>query len=152
MHPSHDSPQMTRRRQRSFDRMNRVSRIQNNPVDPVHPVELPLGSFCDSTAKALHSLASGHCPCIMVVMFRFASPQFLWFAPLAALVAWWWARRRRPALRYADVRLFAGLPVGRAWRARWGAAALRGLAALALILACAGPRQPDLQTRLPAEG
>src|SRR5262249_19049425 len=35
---------------------------------------------------------------------------------------------------------------------KWGAASLRGLAALALVLACAGPRRPDEQTRLPAEG
>ena len=85
-------------------------------------------------------------------MFRFANPEFLWFAPLAVALGWWWLRRRRPALRFADTRLFAGLPVGRASRAKWGGAILRGLAALSLILACAGPRQPDLQTRLPAEG
>lgn len=85
-------------------------------------------------------------------MLSFATPEFLWLAPLAVAVAWWWARRRRPALRYADLRLFAGLPTGRAWRARWGGAVLRGLACLALIIACAGPRRPDLQTRLPAEG
>src|SRR6478609_6043757 len=88
----------------------------------------------------------------MASMLSFATPAFLWLAPLAAVVAWWWARRRRPALRYADLRLVAGLPTGRAWRARWGGALLRGLACLALIIACAGPRRPDLQTRLPAEG
>jgi Ca-activated chloride channel family protein len=85
-------------------------------------------------------------------MLRFATPGFLLLAPLAAVVAWWWARRPRAALRYSDTRLLAGLPTGRAWRAKWGGAALRGLACLALILACAGPRRPDLQTRLPAEG
>jgi Ca-activated chloride channel family protein len=82
---------------------------------------------------------------------HFAHPEFLWLAPLAVVGAWWWARRRRPALRFADVGLFprAG---GRARRAKWGGAALRGLAALALVLACAGPRRPDLRTRVPAEG
>jgi Ca-activated chloride channel family protein len=85
-------------------------------------------------------------------MLSFSTPGFLWLAPLAVVLAWWWARRRRPALRYADARLFAGLPTGRAWRARWGGAALRGLACLALVAACAGPRSPDLKTRLPAEG
>jgi Ca-activated chloride channel family protein len=85
-------------------------------------------------------------------MPEFSQPEFLWLSPLAVLVAWWWARRRRPALRFADVRLFADLPAGRARRARWGGAAIRGLAALALIVGCAGPRQPDLRTRLPAEG
>jgi Ca-activated chloride channel family protein len=88
----------------------------------------------------------------MVGMPEFSHPEFLWLAPVAVLVAWWWARRRRPALRFADVRLFAGLPAGRARRARWGGAVLRGLAALALVVACAGPRKPDLRTRLPAEG
>src|SRR5947209_2220451 len=82
----------------------------------------------------------------------FAHPEFLWLAPLAVPAAWWWARRRRPALRFADVRLFAGRTGGRARRAKWGGAALRGLAVLALVLACAGPRRPDLRTRVPAEG
>ncbi|HET6573329.1 MAG TPA: VWA domain-containing protein [Fimbriiglobus sp.] len=85
-------------------------------------------------------------------MPSFANPEFLLLAPLAVLVAWWWARRRRPALRYSDVRLLAGLPRGRARWANWGGAALRGLAVLAAVLAAAGPRTPDLRTRLPAEG
>lgn len=83
---------------------------------------------------------------------RVCRPEFLWLLPLAAPLAWWWARRRRPALRYADLALVAGLPAGRAGRARWDGAALRGLAFAALVVACAGPRTPDEQTRLPAEG
>ena len=86
---------------------------------------------------------------------RFTNPEFLWLTPLALLVAWWWARRSRPAMRYSDASLFggprAGLRGGRAWRAVWGGAVLRGLAYLALILGCAGPRRPDERTRLPAE-
>jgi Ca-activated chloride channel family protein len=85
-------------------------------------------------------------------MPQFANPEFLLLAPLAVLFAWWWARRRRPALRYSDLRLLAGLPRGRARWANWGGAALRGLALLAGVLAAAGPRTPDLRTRLPAEG
>jgi Ca-activated chloride channel family protein len=81
----------------------------------------------------------------------FANPEFLWLAPLALLAAWWWARRRRPAVRYSDTSLFAGLRGGRARRAVWGGALLRGLACLALVLACAGPRLPDERTRLPAD-
>src|SRR5579884_3262705 len=92
------------------------------------------------------TLAPRAAPDIMVGMPEFSHPEFLWLAPAAVLVAWWWARRRRPALRFADVRLFAGLPAGRARRARWGGAILRGLAALALVVACAGPRKPDLRT------
>lgn len=83
---------------------------------------------------------------------QFANPHFLWLAPLAALLPWWWLRRPRAALRYSDSSLFLGLPSGRAVRARWGGALLRALAILALVVACAGPRQPDQQTRLPAEG
>src|SRR5260221_12616409 len=83
---------------------------------------------------------------------QFSQPGFLWLAPLAFLMAWWWQRWPRPALRYSDARLFAGLPSGRAHRAKWGGALLRSVACLALIVAISGPRRPDLQTRLPAEG
>lgn len=82
---------------------------------------------------------------------RFTNPEFLWLAPLAIVVAWWWARRPRPALRFSDSSLFDDARGGRAWRAVWGGATLRGLACLALVLACAGPRRPDERTRLPAE-
>lgn len=82
----------------------------------------------------------------------FASPIFLWLVPLAAPLAWWWARRRRPALRYSDIRLVTGLPAGRATRARRGGTIIRGVAFAALAVACAGPRTPDEQTRLPVEG
>ncbi len=85
-------------------------------------------------------------------MVPFATPAFLLLLPLAPLVGWWWLRRRRPALRFSDLSLFDGLPAGRATRARWGGAILRTLAAAVLVVACAGPRRPDLQTRLPAEG
>lgn len=82
----------------------------------------------------------------------FAHSEFLWLTPLAAVVTWWWARRPRAAVRFSDASLFAGARGGRAWRAVWGGAALRGLACLAIILACAGPRRPDLKTRIPASG
>ncbi len=88
----------------------------------------------------------------MVGMLEFANPAILLLAPLAVVLALWWARRHRPALRYSDGSLLAGLPAGRARRAGWGGAALRGLAFLALVVALAGPRRPDLQTRIPAEG
>ena len=82
---------------------------------------------------------------------QFANPHFLWLLPLAVL-PWWWLRRPRAALRFSDTSLFEGLPMGRAVRAKWGGALLRSLAIAALIVACSGPRVPDQQTRLPAEG
>ncbi len=88
-------------------------------------------------------------------MFRpitFTNPEFLWLAPLAGALAWWWARRGRAALRFSDVTRFAGRTGTRAVLAVRGGAALRGLACLALVLACAGPRRPDGETALPAEG
>jgi Ca-activated chloride channel family protein len=85
-------------------------------------------------------------------MLRFANPEFLWLTPLALLLGGWWLLRRRPALRYSSFVLFEGLPAGRASRVKWGGAALRVLAMVSLLLACAGPRRPDLQTRVPAEG
>lgn len=85
-------------------------------------------------------------------MLGFAIPELLSLLPLAPLLAWWWLRRRRPALRYPDLTLVAGLPRGRAGQARWGGAIVRGLAVAAIIVAAAGPRTPDLKTRLPAEG
>src|SRR5436305_14750389 len=85
-------------------------------------------------------------------MIGFADPEFLFVAPLAVVAVWWFVRRRRPALRYSDTRLVADLPRGRARWAIWGGAVLRGLALLAVVLAAAGPRVPDLRTRQPAEG
>ncbi len=81
----------------------------------------------------------------------FANPVFLWLLPVAGVFAWWSFRRAHPALRFSDTGVF----VRSGWRAacaRWGSPALRTLACVLLIIACAGPRRPDLQTQLPAEG
>lgn len=82
----------------------------------------------------------------------FATPEFLWLLPLAPLVAWRHARHRHPALRVSDASRFAGPRGPRAAVAERFGPAARGLACLLLVLACAGPRAPDLRTRLPAEG
>lgn len=81
----------------------------------------------------------------------FTNPEFLWLLPLAPLVAWWCLRKPRPAMRFSDTSAFA-YRGRRAAVAEWGGPLLRGLACLFLILGCADPRRPDLQTRLPAEG
>lgn len=82
----------------------------------------------------------------------FTTPAFLLLALVLPPLLWWWLRRRRGAVRHPAVGLFAGLPAGRARLARLGGAALRGLALLLLVVALAGPRWPDLRTRIDAEG
>lgn len=86
------------------------------------------------------------------MMLQFANPVCLWLLLLVPLLLWWTLRRRRSALRHPGVGDLGGLPPGRARQARWGSAALRSLALLLLILAAAGPRWPDLHTRIETEG
>jgi Ca-activated chloride channel family protein len=85
-------------------------------------------------------------------MFEFAHPRFLLLALAVPPLLWWWLRRPRAALRYSATGFLAGLPAGRSRLARWGGAGLRATALLLLIVALAGPRRPDLHTRLPTEG
>jgi Ca-activated chloride channel family protein len=86
------------------------------------------------------------------MMPQFANPAYLWLILLVPPLLWWLLRRRRSALRHPGVGELAILPPGRARRARWGPAILRSLALLLLILAVAGPRWPDLHTRIDTEG
>lgn len=86
------------------------------------------------------------------MMPQFANPAFLWLMLLVPPLLWWMLRRRRSALRHPGVGELMGLPPGRARRARWGPAVLRSLALLLLALAAAGPRWPDLRTRIETEG
>ncbi|MCS6865825.1 MAG: VWA domain-containing protein [Gemmataceae bacterium] len=88
----------------------------------------------------------------MPYAISFTNPEFLWLTPLALGLAWWWLVQPRPALRFSALSRFAARRGGRATVALGCGAALRSLACCALIVACAGPRRPDLQTRLPAEG
>jgi Ca-activated chloride channel family protein len=85
-------------------------------------------------------------------MVRFANPACLLLVLAVPPLLWWWLRRRRVALRYPGASLLHGLPSGRARLARWGGAALRGLALVCLAVALAGPRWPDLHTRIDTEG
>jgi Ca-activated chloride channel family protein len=84
--------------------------------------------------------------------FHFATPGFLWLCLAVPPLVWWWLRLRRPAVRYPATGLVAGLPSGRAQIARWGGAGLRGLSLVLLAVALAGPRWPDLRTRIDTEG
>jgi Ca-activated chloride channel family protein len=85
-------------------------------------------------------------------MLTFVHPWVLLLLPLVPLPVWWWLRRRRPAMRFPDTAMLAALPPGRSRVARWGGATLRAAALVLLILALAGPRIPDLNTRIATEG
>jgi Ca-activated chloride channel family protein len=82
----------------------------------------------------------------------FASPAWLLLALAVPPLVAWWLKRRRTALRYPGADLLAGLPRGRARAARIGGALFRGVALLGVVLALAGPRTPDLRTRIDTEG
>jgi Ca-activated chloride channel family protein len=84
--------------------------------------------------------------------FHFATPGMLWLCLAVPPLLWWWLRQRRHALRHPAAGLLAGLPSGRATVARWGGAVLRAAALLCLAVALAGPRWPDLSTRIETEG
>ena len=85
-------------------------------------------------------------------MLHFANPGFLWLLLAVPPLVWWQLRQRRAAVRHPAAGLLAGLPAGRARLARWSGALLRGLALLLLAAALAGPRWPDLRTRIATEG
>src|SRR5262249_15533543 len=65
---------------------------------------------------------------------------------------WWWLRRRGSALRFPAIGALKGLPVGRGRIARWTGAGMRAAALVALALAVAGPRWPDIHSRIETEG
>src|SRR5713226_5894795 len=85
-------------------------------------------------------------------MPQFTHPLLLLFALPVPGLAWLWLRRRRGALRYPSTLFMAQLPPGRSRLARWGGATMRALAWSLLAIALAGPRWPDLRSRLSTEG
>src|SRR5262245_17953779 len=84
------------------------------------------------------------------VSVEFAEPWFLLLLPVPVLLWLWRRRSRRAALRYPSIRLLAGIPRARIPKST--GELLRLLALVAVVLALAQPRIPDLRTRIPAEG
>jgi Ca-activated chloride channel family protein len=85
-------------------------------------------------------------------MPHFANPWSLFLLLAVPPLVWWSLRQRRGALRFPDTRRLAALPAGRSSAVRWGGALLRGLGLALGVVALAGPRWPDLRTRIPTEG
>ena len=87
-------------------------------------------------------------------LLELTRPLFLLLLPLPAWLFVRLLRGPRPAATFSDIRMFDGLPVGRATRVRWMSALMRSLAVLAVVVALAGPRLPDRDGgyRLPTEG
>lgn len=85
-------------------------------------------------------------------MLHLGKPLYLLLLLLLPLVVRWHLRQRRRAVPHPSVRLFDGLPVGRARFAEYGGLVLRILALVLLVVALAQPRWPDLRTRLETDG
>ncbi len=83
-------------------------------------------------------------------MFHFASPWMLLLLAVPALLLW--RRGRGAAVPHPDLRLLEGLSGGTSWPARHGMFTLHILTLVMLAVALAGPRWPDLRTRLDTDG
>jgi Ca-activated chloride channel homolog len=83
----------------------------------------------------------------------FSQPWLLLLLAMVPLLMWRWLRgHHRGALRYPDTAILAELPEGRRRIARWGGVGMRAVGLLLMIVALAGPRWPDLRTRIATEG
>ncbi|CAN5376275.1 VWA domain-containing protein [soil metagenome] len=85
-------------------------------------------------------------------MPSFAHPWVLAFAPLAVLLVWRWTRRVRPGVMHGLGQVMRGLPAGKSRWVRRSNAWLRGLGAVAVIVALTGPRWPDPGSRYTTQG
>jgi Ca-activated chloride channel family protein len=85
-------------------------------------------------------------------MPEFSQPWLLLVTAIVPIVVWRWLKRSRGALRYPGIGFLAELPAGRVRLARWGGAAMRAAGLVLLIIALAGPRWPDPQTRITTQG
>src|SRR5205085_9074579 len=76
----------------------------------------------------------------------------VWAASGAPVFPYTTLFRSRGALRHPTVAMLTDLPQGRGEIAFWSGGVLRLLALGCLVLAAAGPRWPDLKTRIQTEG
>ncbi|WP_157369836.1 vWA domain-containing protein [Zavarzinella formosa] len=84
------------------------------------------------------------------VTLSFANPELLFLLPLPVVVLWWRLRRGPAAIRFPSVEGFGKLPHSR-WPVIIGEGG-RLIALTAIVVAMAGPRTPDLKTRLTTQG
>jgi Ca-activated chloride channel homolog len=79
-------------------------------------------------------------------------PWTLLLLLLLPALAWRHLRQARPVWQFSDHRLLPAIYSSRARWARWGGLSLRLIALLLAILALAGPRWPDENSRIPTDG
>ncbi len=85
-------------------------------------------------------------------MLDFHHPELLLLGLAVPPLGWWWLTRRHGSLRHPTVSTLTDLPGGRGQFAFWCGFALRMLSLICLVIAAAGPRWPDLKTRIQTEG
>jgi Ca-activated chloride channel homolog len=83
---------------------------------------------------------------------EFHQPAWLVLLTAVPVAGIWYLRRKPAALRFSDVQTAAAANNRRGATARWTGALGRCLALAAVVVALAGPRWPDLGSRLPTEG
>src|SRR5262249_55396283 len=87
-----------------------------------------------------------------LTMLELTHPWLLLIFLAIPPMVWLWQRRRGNALRFPVGETLAQLPAGNDRRRRWIGSALAALGLGSLVMALAGPRWPDLRTRIPAQG
>jgi len=85
-------------------------------------------------------------------MIQFAHPWLYAGALAVPLAIWIWQRGRGVALRFPAGATLESLPAGKERHRRWLGSALVSLGLIFLIAALAGPRWPDMRTRITTEG
>ena len=85
-------------------------------------------------------------------MLQLTHPEYLFFGLALVPLLLWWLVQRRGAVRHPATSRLAHLPPGRSRIAFWGGTLLRLLSLLCLLAALAGPRWPDMRTRITTEG